>query len=151
MKVYIAAPWEEQPRGKLLAFALERAGLVVTSRWLEASRETLTDEWATNCLHDVAGADVLVAYNPETWARTGTGGRHVELGFALALGKLVLVVGARTNIFHHLAGVECLPISDDLVPQLTARIARAHEPRELSPAAAAAAVQRFVASRGTGA
>lgn len=38
--------------------------------------------------------------------RASRGGRHVEFGMALALGKRVIVVGPRENVFHLLPEVE---------------------------------------------
>ena len=34
------------------------------------------------------------------------GGRHAEFGIALALGKRVIVIGPRENVFHALPAVE---------------------------------------------
>jgi hypothetical protein len=114
-RVYIAAPWELQQDAKAFGAALEQAGVTVTASWLGAESEQLTDEWAWNCLRDIVTCDVLLAWNPEEWARIGTGGRHVEFGYALALFKTVIVVGARTNIFHHLQQIDHVAIDGDTV------------------------------------
>lgn len=37
---------------------------------------------------------------------SGRGGRHVEFGLALGLGKRVIVIGHQENLFHHLPQVE---------------------------------------------
>ena len=37
--------------------------------------------------------------------RTHSGGRHVELGYALALGKHVVHIGQQENIFHSIVPV----------------------------------------------
>lgn len=104
LKVYIAAPFPIRDRAVSVMHVLELKGIEVTSRWLKAP-DTMTDEHARKDLDDVAAADVLLALNPDGWEERGTGGRHVELGYALALGKPVLLVGERSNIFHHLACV----------------------------------------------
>ena len=55
---------------------------------------------------DVFGANMLIAFSEEP--RTGgasRGGRHVELGLALAWGKEIIVVGPRENVFHTLPQV----------------------------------------------
>ena len=53
---------------------------------------------------DVLAADALVCFT-EPPGDGGSGGRHVELGMALALGRRVIVVGRREHIFHHLPEV----------------------------------------------
>ena len=101
MKVYIAAPYPERLAAQALLRWIESAGDEVTSTWLR-EEDTLDDFHAQLDLDDVARADVLLAFNPKAYAEAGTGGRHVELGYALALGKPVVLLGSRTNIFHHL-------------------------------------------------
>jgi hypothetical protein len=54
---------------------------------------------------DVLAADTLVCFTEPAEAG-GNGGRHVELGMALALGRRVIVIGRREHIFHHLPGIE---------------------------------------------
>src|SRR5688572_468644 len=103
-RVYIAAPYPIRDRAIAMMRVFEAHHLEVTSRWLKAP-DTLSDEHAQKDLQDVARADVLVAVNPVSWESSGTGGRHVELGYALALGKPVLLVGERSNIFHHLHAI----------------------------------------------
>ncbi len=84
---------------------LTYAGHVVTSRWLKAGHEMGAKEdrvFALEDLDDVATASVLLAINPPGWEEKGTGGRHVELGYALARGKRVILMGKRSNVFHAL-------------------------------------------------
>lgn len=111
LRVYLAAPFELQAPAAVLRGDLDkRHGIGCTSRWLDAKDRQETNGWARRCLSDVEAADVLVALNPESWGRAGTGGRHVELGYALALRKPVLVVGARTNLFHFLLDVTVVEV-----------------------------------------
>lgn len=105
--VYIAAPFELQKVARAARTALGTAGIAVSSRWLDVGADD-SDAVARLCLEDVAAADALVAINPREWARLGTGGRHVELGYALALGKRIVIVGARTNVFHQHSAVHCV-------------------------------------------
>ena len=117
MKVYIAAPYPIRDRAVSVMHVLELTGIEVTSRWLKAPDE-MTDEHARKDLEDVAEADVLLALNPDGWEEKGTGGRHVELGYALARGKPVLLVGERSNIFHHLSTVTQIDEIADVVTHL---------------------------------
>ena len=104
MKVYIAAPYPLKERAARMARVLALKGIEVTSRWLTQPNPN-SDAGARMDLEDIAAADALLALNPEGWEEKGTGGRHVELGYALALGKPILLVGERSNIFHHLTSV----------------------------------------------
>jgi hypothetical protein len=50
------------------------------------------------CHEDVGECDLLINIADET---NVPGGKHVELGIALALGKQIVVLGRRENIFHY--------------------------------------------------
>jgi nucleoside 2-deoxyribosyltransferase len=102
--VYVAAPYVKRADAQRVMADLLRAGFDVTSSWLIGDDE-LSDAFARQDLADVDRADALVALNPKEWEYLGSGGRHVEFGYALAKGKRVVLVGARTNIFHHLSHV----------------------------------------------
>jgi len=112
--VYIAAPYPARREAIRLMEALNASGFEVTSSWLVADDE-LTDEFARKDLNDIDRADALVALNPESWANLGTGGRHVEFGYALAKGKPLVIVGARTNIFHQLSDVTVVANEPELI------------------------------------
>ena len=107
MKIYIAAPYPIRDLAIEVMTTLEDAGHVITSRWLKSPDE-LADEHARKDLADVDEADLLLAMNPEGWENSGTGGRHVELGYAIARGKQVVLWGERTNIFHYLSNVRVI-------------------------------------------
>ena len=93
---------------------LEAIGCKVVSRWHREQAAAALDgamarhtaienaEFARRDLSDVAAADILVLFTepPETnWPR---GARHVEYGYALALGKRCVLVGPCENVFHWL-------------------------------------------------
>jgi len=86
---------------------LREHGINVTSRWLTTPTPTLNDEawrWlAVTDKEDVHGADALVIFAEKE--QGGGGGRHVEFGMALALDKLVIVVGEIENLFQRLPEV----------------------------------------------
>ena len=124
LHVYLAAPYACRDSLRPLADELVSIGMAVTSSWLDESHEVSADTCGTAPgigdeqakahvradLADVKRSDVLVVFTPPTWTADGpldlvggrgnSGGRHVETGYALALGKQVLVVGAAENIFH---------------------------------------------------
>lgn len=110
--VYFAARSSRREELNRYRAELEALGIEVTSRWLAAQpqdvRSTYSDgEWRALALtdqEDVLAADVLVCFT-EPDGDGGNGGRHVELGMALALGRHVIVVGRREHIFHRLPEV----------------------------------------------
>jgi hypothetical protein len=55
---------------------------------------------------DVREADVCIAFTEPADGPQGRGGRHTELGIALALGQRVIIVGPREHVFHCLPDVE---------------------------------------------
>lgn len=105
MLVYLAARFPRRADMLARAGELHADGHVVTSRWVWGD-EGLTDaQRAQDDIHDLSRAEVVVSFTepPEVYS---TGGRHVELGLALALRKRVVVVGHRENVFHHLPQIE---------------------------------------------
>ena len=107
MNVYIAAPWECRHDAARYARVFRIAGYAVTSEWWR-STET-SDAQARADLAAIDAADLVVVLNPPQYAAHGTGGRHVELGYAIAKGKRILVLGDRSNLFHWLADLEIDP------------------------------------------
>lgn len=117
LKVYIAAPYPWRENAVRLMQAVESAGFDVTSTWLRAL-DVENDAHARLDLADVARADVLVAVNPPEFEKSGAGGRHVELGYALGLNKRIVLVGNQSNIFHHLNDVVRVQSCDLLIGAL---------------------------------
>lgn len=118
MRVYVAAPYGARAQVAGYALELERDGITPTCFWAHGTREiddttvhaasALSDQqasaFALDDLGDVASSDALVVLT-ETASDiaaggAGSGGRHIETGYALALGKQVIVVGTPDNIFH---------------------------------------------------
>lgn len=120
LKVYIAAPFPLKSEAAALMNFLVAAGHAVTSTWLRVDDMPDTDAAARLDLADVHSADVLVALNPPGWEVKGSGGRHVELGAALTLGKPVILLGPRTNVFHHHSDVQMVDSRAGLLAALMA-------------------------------
>lgn len=111
--VYIAAPIEKRDYALRIMRILQIRNITVTSSWINHPQQ-LSHEGAMTDLQDLRNADLLVALNPEGWEKHGTGGRHVELGYALALGKPVLLVGERSNMFHRLHHIKVVDEGEDI-------------------------------------
>lgn len=105
MRIYVASNWASQVRMQGIKFKLEEMGHEVCSGWLEEDNaqamSTLTPKkmklYSHRDLGEIMTADLLII---DTGEESNTGGREVEYGVALALGKLVWVVGPVRNIFH---------------------------------------------------
>lgn len=138
MNIYIAGCYEDRDRLKQLANTLAMHGYNIVSDWLyvddkerlpkasDMPRTALTPPISVKQikasgtiaridLDDVEIADIFILDTRSTNTR---GGREVELGYALARRKIVIVVGIRRNIFHCLKGVVYLPNWDALFTAL---------------------------------
>lgn len=115
-RVYIAARFQQIEQARWVATELEKRGLIIGCEWLlEKSHDNpnYTDSNHAECARlaridfdEVRDADALVLYNPPGVEKFGTGGCHVETGVALAEGLPIKIVGHRSNVFHHLPGIE---------------------------------------------
>ena len=101
MKVYLASRYQERLTIQELARMLTERGIAVTSRWLAGDHDDAPHVLcATEDFEDIDAADVLAIWNPPHHHGTGSGGRHVEVGYAIARGKRVVLMGERENVFH---------------------------------------------------
>lgn len=134
MKIYLASRYSRRLELCGYRAQLEASGHVVTSRWLNGNHQVsdsgtpigdsgeslvegddgstsqraaqLRSHFAQEDFEDVKACHVLVAFTEPPRSGFSRGGRHVELGIALGLGKQILVIGYRENIFCWLDGVE---------------------------------------------
>ena len=129
-KVYLAARYSR--RLELCGYRdfVAMLGHEVTSRWLNGNHQLdnqgvpitedgerrfeegdpsvdhLRAHFAAEDMADVLAAETLIAFTEEPRSGNSRGGRHVELGIALAAGKRVIVIGPRENVFCWLPQVE---------------------------------------------
>jgi hypothetical protein len=121
MKIYLASRYSRHDEMQGVRDVLEAVGHQVTSRWIDCHTDVTGDytasftpeflaEHPADCaplgqhdLDDLITADFVVSF---TCGTGGKGGRHVEFGYALALGKRMAIVGPRENVFHTLPQVE---------------------------------------------
>ena len=119
MRIYLAGRFDRLDELNHYADELCQLGHIVDCRWLQGLHQLhpkpeLVDApnfdtpmeampFAKDDLEDVANSDLLILFSEHPDSHSKRGGRHVEFGIALALGKQIIVVGPRENIFH------CLP------------------------------------------
>lgn len=116
---YLAADFARQAEMRDVRRRLAESGYRVTARWLDVDETPQQDaamiggvasagdhlrlaECAYMDLNDLRAADVFVQFTTGERAR---GGRHVELGAALAWHKRVAVVGPLEHVFHYSSAV----------------------------------------------
>ena len=125
MKMYIASSYSRKTEAQDLERRFSLYGVESVSGWLHRPGgypNTLEDD-ARQDLTDIAKADVLLCITGDTETH---GGRHTEIGIALALHKEVFIKGPHEQIFHHLCKdwkVLCERIGfslDSCVPSKTA-------------------------------
>lgn len=128
--VYLAARFSRLPELLTYKDKLEARGVTVTSRWLRGGHEWVgtPDEeipvehnarFAQDDIDDLMAADVVVCFTESPRSGPARGGRHVEAGYALAMGKRLVVVGFRENVFYCLPQVEFYANWHDALESLT--------------------------------
>lgn len=117
MKFYLASRYSRIEEMQAVRADLAAAGHEVTARWVNGNHQVSDDELTTELsaqfahedAEDLAAADTVISFTESPRCGPTRGGRHVEFGLALALGKRVIVVGHRENVFHSLPAVEFYP------------------------------------------
>ena len=97
IRVYLAGPlpYQDELRRARYDFHQKRNLFLVTSRWLdldlnEARSDNIRANLAAHNYTDIDQSNILVVYNPIGYNNVGTGGRHIEVGYAI--GKKIPVV-----------------------------------------------------------
>lgn len=108
MIFYVSSNWGSQQRMQDVRFKLRALGHEVRSGWLdeaeaqsfESLSPAMRQEFSYRDLGEVLTADILTI---DTAEMSLSGGREVEFGAAVALGKETWLVGQPRNIFHTIA------------------------------------------------
>ncbi len=137
MRVYLASRYSRHDEMQGVSDFLGAFGVEVTSRWIWCHTDVVGDFTSSftqeflnaspelsaplgqHDIDDLVAADTCISF---TSGDGGKGGRHVEFGVALALGKRLIVVGPRENVFHTLPQVEWFPDWPHLVMALTSEL-----------------------------
>lgn len=122
MKFYLAARYGRYHEIEAFAKRLRELGHPVCSRWhlgnhqvddngLDPLADPLSMRFAQEDWQDLLTCDTCLSFTeqPRTLSR---GGRHVEFGAALALGKHVWICGPKEHVFHCLPQVQHFATAD---------------------------------------
>ena len=117
--IYLAARYSRLDELNRYARQLRALGHRVEARWLLGAHqihdgvlavETAEDEvppqgalFAQDDFEDLHAAGLVICFTEPPRSNASRGGRHVEFGIALGLGKPCWLVGPRENVFY------CLP------------------------------------------
>jgi hypothetical protein len=116
--VYLAARYSRREEMLAVREDLRRAGYVVTSRWVNGEHQADFDRetpegtavmarFAREDLADLIGSQCVISFQEvPRKPTTNRGGRHVEFGYALALGKRIICVGPLEHVFTALPEVD---------------------------------------------
>ena len=135
MKIYLAGRYERREELCYYADILRKAGYGINSRWLNGTHqlhpspekvdritEDIPEEacpFAQDDFEDVSNCHILILFSEKPGSFSGRGGRHVEFGIALALHKIILVVGPHENVFHRLPQASCYPSWEECFRRLS--------------------------------
>lgn len=110
MICYLAAKYSYRTRCQMVASYLVKACHQVRARWLTGAHDSLQPEdqarYASEDLEDINQADTVVVFHFPCGDPEPSTGRHIEYGYALAMGKRVILVGPRTSVFHYLDSIQ---------------------------------------------
>lgn len=123
--VYLASRFDRRPEMKLHRQTLREVGVAVTSRWLDEPNVEGTGDrqmYAEHDLADIRDADILLAFTEDPKIGYVKGGRMVEAGYAMALGKEVWVTPYAENIFLQMKQVRRFDSLDDVLAALKERV-----------------------------
>lgn len=103
MKIYLAHNYDAQKYlADIVVPLLAEFNHVTTSRWLECTDDSNTgnrEQNALNDIEDIRRSDFLMFFSDDYMGESGKG-KWFELGFAMALGKSVVIIGSKfSSIF----------------------------------------------------
>lgn len=109
-RIYIAGSFNGAPRIYEEAEVLEEKGHTITGVWFQP-HDPIEKIWDSNfggrvaevmALRDFNGIDRADLMIIDTLEESSSGGRNVELGYALAKSKRIILIGEPTTIFYSL-------------------------------------------------
>lgn len=125
--IYLAARFSRRHECHAIAKRLMSVGHTITSRWVmpeadhvipvgqsEQAADAERRRFAEEDCFDVHACTWMISLMQEP-RDNSRGGRHIEFGMALGLGKKLTIIGPRETVFHHLPQVEHFDTVDDFL------------------------------------
>jgi nucleoside 2-deoxyribosyltransferase len=116
MRIYLAGQYARKLELREYAEQAKAVGIYVGADWLEESEapeatldsvsDKVRSKYAQHDWWDIGACDEFVFFAEPQENQPPRGGRHVEFGMAIALGKPIVVIGQPENIFHYLPGIK---------------------------------------------
>jgi hypothetical protein len=146
-RIYLAARYSRNAEMRGVRDVLQALGYEVTSRWIDQHGGNLLEsivagqlnaepeacsQYADVDVDDLTRADTVISFTSADGG--GKGGRHVEFGLALGLGRRLVIVGPRENVFHTLPQIEWYPDWAHLVMAWSRAAACAKDDRDAAAA-----------------
>jgi nucleoside 2-deoxyribosyltransferase len=104
MVIYLSAKLERATEMMDVICDLEKLGHFVASTWIYREKLSFsTEDIKQNVLEDLRDieiCDMIIIFSNN--GKPSRGGRHVELGYSLALKKRIVLIGERENGFHYI-------------------------------------------------
>ena len=102
MNFYIAASYPLKIQACFLAGKIRENGHKIASTWHDDWEQLIDDpeKWGEDCIRDFSGVRDCNHFVQLTGDNQSKGGRHTELGIALALGKRISLIGPNEQVFH---------------------------------------------------
>lgn len=119
MKIYLAHNFKAREWLPTVVAQVIATGHECTARWIwDDSHIGVSRHGALDDLHDIDRSNCLVLFVDQYGSTPGKG-KFVELGYAYAQDKRIILVGADTqNIFYALPGIERVANVDELLALL---------------------------------
>jgi len=118
VKVYLAGPWARRDEVREMRDHIHRVApeIEVISRWIDHVVTNAEDEQrieAGNDIYDLDHSEAVVVANLEK-----SEGKSFEQGYAYKSRLPLIVIGERTNVFHHLGSVTIVANVDQAISAL---------------------------------
>lgn len=106
MNYYLAGRFTGQSRLRAMRDQMAQAflGWTCTASWLDSKEsnypvtKSQAEAYADRDFKEIDSCEMLIL---DTLDDSNTGGREVELGYAMAKGVYCIIVGPRRNVFHY--------------------------------------------------
>ncbi len=120
MRIYIAASFANRERARDIRFDLSLLGIQSTATWIDThltEMEALTPERkgreALDDFYDIERSHGLLCIHDPAVPST-SGGYYFEMGYALAIGLPVWLLGPQTSVFHFHPRVRQIETLDEI-------------------------------------